>query len=110
GAHVTDHTAHGAYLADTISSLGVTPPVKKDTYTLPTAFATENDILTAVAGLEETATQALYVALPRVTRADLRQGLASVFGVEAQHVAVIRAAQALDPVPQAFIDLGLSTK
>jgi rubrerythrin len=82
-------------------------PVAKESYPLPTALTDEKAVLTAAAGLEETAVQAYFAAIRRLVRRDLRQSLASILAVEAQHVVVFRSALKLDPVPNAFIDLGL---
>lgn len=102
---VADHEAHRAFIA---SLEGVPRRDPLASYPLPPSLSTDGGILRAATDLEEEAAQALYGSLARLALPPLRLALASVLAVEAQHVAVLRAAQRLEPVPHPFLSDGLS--
>jgi ferritin-like protein len=112
-SYLDDHAAHRDLLADAVRSLGEAAPSPKVDYPLngpgglPADLKSEKGIMDLAVFLEETLVESQYAAISGLTKSSLRQRLASVLGVEAQHVAILRNHMMLDPVPHPFVDQGL---
>ena len=108
--HLGDHQAHRQLLVDTVTSLGGGPPDVKDVYPITGDTRSARGFLGILVALEEATVQAYFAAIRTLSRAELRHTLASVTGVEAQHVVVLRQALGETPlVPHPFVDQGLET-
>ena len=99
---ISDHTAHAQAFNAAVSTLGGQTQTKPDpvayntlvTPALP-GLKTPLDVVNFAATLESVAAQTYVVQTSAVTDAKLRGTFASIMGVEAQHVAVLKAVGAL---------------
>jgi hypothetical protein len=101
----SNHQAHRAALADASGGVG-TP---RDAYPLPADLNDETAVVRRAAEIEESGMQAHLKALAVLIAPAVRTVLASIVGVQAQHVTVLRSWQRLDPVPGAFLTDGLGS-
>jgi hypothetical protein len=98
-----DHKQHRDVLVKTIGQLGGTPvadvkhkfPVEK--------LKNEADVLRFALGLEMGAASAYLSTIPGFDNRELAKAAASIMGVEAQHVAVLKGALGSAPIENAFI-------
>jgi len=76
----------------------------KSAYDFPVAsLKTQADVLRFAVNLERGAVAAYLAAAPIFANRDIAKAAASIFGTEAQHAAVLRAALGDNPVPSAFV-------
>ncbi len=99
----SQHKEHQAAFAAVIQQKsGKAPTPPKGPYSLP-ELKTAEDILMFAKTLEEVAVGSYYAAVGKLKDPQLAATSASIFGVEAQHVAVFAAALKQDPIPSAFV-------
>jgi hypothetical protein len=99
----SQHKEHQAAFAAVIQQMsGKAPTPPKGPYSLP-ELKTAEDILKFAKTLEEVAVGSYYSAVGKLKDPQLAATSASIFGVEAQHVAVFAAALKQDPIPSAFV-------
>ena len=99
----SDHKQHRDVLMKTIKQLGGKPvadmkhkfPVEK--------LKNQADVLRFALGLEMGAASAYLGTIPGFENRDLAQAAASIMGVEAQHVAILKSALGEMPIEAAFI-------
>ena len=99
----SDHKQHRDVLMKTIKQLGGKPvadmkhkfPVEK--------LKNQADVLRFALGLEMGAASAYLGTIPGFENRDLAQAAASIMGVEAQHVAILKSALGEIPIEAAFI-------
>lgn len=99
----SDHKQHRDVLMKTIKQLGGKPvadvkhkfPVEK--------LKNQADVLRFALGLEMGAASAYLGTIPGFENRDLAQAAASIMGVEAQHVAILKNALGEMPIEAAFI-------
>jgi rubrerythrin len=99
----SDHKQHRDILAKTIGQLGGKAvadmkhkfPVEK--------LKNQGDVLRFALGLEMGAASAYLSTIPGFENRDLAQAAASIMGVEAQHVAILKSALGEPPIENAFI-------
>ncbi len=99
----SDHKQHRDILAKTIGQLGGTAvadmkhkfPVEK--------LKSQADVLRFALGLEIGAASAYLGTIPGFENRDLAKAAASIMGVEAQHVAILKSALGEPPIENAFI-------
>lgn len=105
-AFMAQHKEHASSLGAVVRKLGGAPVGMRSTYDLA-AFnpdlANERGILMLALKLESDAVKAYYDALGMLKDPGLRAAAAGIFADEAMHVAVLRGALGLDPVPVAFV-------
>lgn len=105
-AFMAQHKEHAAALATVVRKLRGVPPAIRATYDLAPFnpdLASERGILILALKLESDAVKAYYDALNMLKDPGLRASAAGIFADEAMHVAVLRGALGLDPVPVAFV-------
>ncbi len=98
-----DHKQHRDILVKTIGQLGGTAvadmkhkfPVEK--------LKNQGDVLRFALGLEIGAASAYLSTIPGFENRDLAMAAASIMGVEAQHVAILKSALGEPPIENAFI-------
>ncbi len=93
---------HADALSGAIRDAGGEPNRAKARYDFP-ALRSSPDVLRFAVDLENTAVAAYIDALPKLTQGDLRGTAAAILTTEAEHIAVLRDALGLEPVPQAFV-------
>lgn len=93
---------HADALASAIRDADGTPNRAKSSYDFPD-LRSERDVLMFAVKLENTAVAAYIDALPKLTKGDLRGTTAAILTSEAEHIAVLRDALGLEPVPDAFV-------
>ncbi len=99
----SDHKQHRDILAKTIGQLGGAAvadmkhkfPVEK--------LKNQADVLRFALGLEMGAASAYLSTIPGFENRDLAKAAASIMGVEAQHVAILKSALGEAPIENAFI-------
>jgi rubrerythrin len=99
----SDHKQHRDVLAKTIGQLGGTAvadvkhkfPVEK--------LKSQADVLRFALGLEIGAASAYLSTIPGFDNRELAKAAASIMGVEAQHVAILKSALGSAPIENAFI-------
>ena len=97
------HADHAAALGAAYKQLtGNAPVPPAGPFNFP-ALKNVTDILTFAKTLEEAAVGAYYGAIGKLQAPALQNALASIVGIEAQHVAVLAAALTQDPIPSAFV-------
>ncbi|MBM3267827.1 MAG: ferritin-like domain-containing protein [Candidatus Sericytochromatia bacterium] len=100
------HREHAEALSTALRKLGADAPHARKTYDL-SAFApdlaNERGIVILAIKLESEAVKAYHHAVSTLKEAGLRSLAASILADEAMHVAVLRDALGLDPVPSAFV-------
>ncbi|MGH2839308.1 MAG: ferritin-like domain-containing protein [Solirubrobacteraceae bacterium] len=94
--------AHADALASAIRDAKGEPNKAKSSYDFP-ELRSQRDVLTFAVVLENTAVAAYIDALPKLTKGDLRGTAAAILTNEAEHIAVLRDALGLPPVPEAFV-------
>jgi hypothetical protein len=101
-----DHRAHAQLLDATVRKLGGRPVAPKTAaqygFPLP-RLATERDVVSFAASLEQSAATAYLNAVPRFADGELAKAAASILGAEAMHWAALRQALGEPPVPAPFI-------
>lgn len=100
------HAEHAAALAQVIDKLGGSPPSPRENYDLSAYhpdLSSQEGILKLALALEADAVQAYHGAVAELQERGIREAAASILGDEAMHVAVLRNALGLEPVPSAFI-------
>ncbi|MDQ3678333.1 MAG: ferritin-like domain-containing protein [Actinomycetota bacterium] len=93
---------HADALVSAIKDAGGRPNRTKSSYDFP-AWRSQSDVLTSAVELENTAVAAYIDALPKLTESDLRGTVAAILTSEAEHIALLRGALDLPPVPSAFV-------
>jgi rubrerythrin len=93
---------HADALASAVSDLGATPATGRDRYALP-SLPDDAAVLRFAMGVEDTAIAQYLDLIPKFSSPDLRQALASILTVEAEHVSVLLEELGSDPVPSAFV-------
>jgi hypothetical protein len=100
------HREHAGLLAATTSDAGGTPYDQPNAYLdeqvvapAVAALASEDDVVALGVELENTAAQTYVFAAELLTTPVLRQGIMSIGGVEARHLAVLYTAQEQPPAP-----------
>jgi hypothetical protein len=104
------HQEHGDTIAGIITDLGGDPydepnPFLERTVVGPAleVVSTEEEIVALAVTLENTAAQTYVFAAEVLTTPQLRQGVMTIGGVEARHLALLNILQELPPVPAAFM-------
>lgn len=101
------HAEHASALGQVVSKLGGRPAQPRDKYDL-SAFnpdlSSQEGILKLALALEADAVKAYYSAIGMLEDVKIRDAAAAIFADEAMHVAILRNALGLDPVPMAFIN------
>jgi bacterioferritin (cytochrome b1) len=93
---------HADALAKAIRGADGEPNVAKSSYDFP-SMRTPRDVLTYAVRLEDTAIAAYIDALPKLSKGELRGTAAAILTNDAEHMAVLRDALGLPPVPDAFV-------
>lgn len=104
------HKQHRDALIATIKSLGGKPKDAEAHYDAAKiaasvgvkTLASEKDILTLAAKLEDQAAKAYAGAIPQIESKDVVKAAVSIMADEAQHTALLRGALGEDPIPSAF--------
>jgi len=94
--------AHAAALQAAIEAMKGKPHVASATYDIG-APKTQTDVLKLADMIENVAVQAYVGAIPQLASPDLRATAASIATNEAEHIAVLRTALGMPPVPSAFV-------
>lgn len=103
---MAQHKEHASALAAIVRKLRGTPAGMRSTYDLSSFnpdLASERGLLILALKLESDAVKAYYDALGILKEPGLRASAAAIFADEAMHVAALRGALGLDPVPVAFV-------
>lgn len=99
---VEQEQEHADALAAAITEAGGTPNEAKSSYDFP-ELRSQREALRFAVELENTAVAAYIDALPKLTSNTLRGAASAIVTNEAQHIAVLRGALGLAPVPHAFV-------
>ena len=105
-AFLAQHKEHASALSAVVRKLGGVPTGMRSTYDISPFnpdLANERGILILALKLESDAVKAYYGALGMLKDPGLRAAAAGIFADDAMHVAVLRGALGLDPVPVAFV-------
>lgn len=104
------HREHAGLLSATTIDAGGTPFDEANSYLseqvvgpMAETLATEEDVLLLAEELENTAAQTYVFAAEALSTPALRQGIMSIGGVEARHLAVLYTVQDLPPAPFPFM-------
>jgi rubrerythrin len=99
----SDHKQHRDILAKTIGQLGGAP-VADGKHQFPVdKLKSQADVLRFALGLEMGAASAYLGTIPGFENRDLAKAAASIMGVEAQHVAILKSVLGEAPIENAFI-------
>lgn len=100
------------FLAQELEHIGTISGLIKDAHVAPNTSAgtfdlghagTAAEVLALLQGLENWAIRAYQQVIPSLSHGTLRAIAASIVANEGQHVALVRVAQGLDPVPAALV-------
>jgi len=94
--------AHAAALQAAIEGMKGKPHLASPSYQIG-APKTQTDVLKLADMIENVAVQAYVGAIPQLASPDLRATAASIATNEAEHIAVLRTALGMAPVPSAFV-------
>jgi rubrerythrin len=93
---------HADGLASAIKDAGGKPNRAKSAYEFP-EMRSQTDVLRYAIDIENTTIAAYIDALAKLTQGDLRATIAGIVTNEAEHVAVLRDALGMNPVPAALV-------
>jgi rubrerythrin len=96
------HAEHEKAETAVLTKMGGTAPRKLDKYDFP-AFKTAEDILKYALDLEQLAANTYFGAVKQLQDNSLVLAVISIQNDEAQHVAILRSALKMDPLPVSFL-------
>jgi hypothetical protein len=99
---LNDELSHAGALAGLIRAAGATPIKPAPSYDLGHP-RTSQEVLALLHRIESAQIGAYLAALPRLAPYSVRRSVVAILANDAQHVAVVRAAQGQTAVPSAFV-------
>jgi ferritin-like protein len=99
---LNDELSHAGALAGLIKAAGAKPIKPAPSYDLGHPRSSQ-EVLALLHRVESAQIGAYLAALPRLAPASVRRSVAAILANDAQHVAVVRAAQGQTAVPSAFV-------
>jgi rubrerythrin len=99
---LNDELAHAGELLGLIDAVGGKPIPRADSYDLGRP-QTDTEVLELLRRLEREQLTLYLDLIPRLTPGRVRSAVASIFGSDAQHMALVRLQLKLPPAPSPFV-------